>query len=139
MIDKSIPILSIKQPWAWLIMNEYKDIENRSWQTKYRGPLYIHAGKKFDKTLFDNEPSLESCTANQITAMFLGGMYNHHHEMKLGGIVGRVRLVDILDPLHKPNYSYWWEPGFYGWVFEDPEKIDFFPCRGKLGLFKLED
>lgn len=35
--------LSIRQPWAWLIANGYKDIENRSWRTNYRGPVLIHA------------------------------------------------------------------------------------------------
>jgi len=35
--------ISIKQPWAWLIVNGYKDIENRSWSTNFRGRVYIHA------------------------------------------------------------------------------------------------
>lgn len=35
--------ISIRQPWAWLIVNGFKDIENRSWRTKYRGPVLIHA------------------------------------------------------------------------------------------------
>ncbi|WP_245839042.1 ASCH domain-containing protein [Yersinia kristensenii] len=35
--------LSIRQPWAWLIVNGYKDIENRTWNTKCRGPVLIHA------------------------------------------------------------------------------------------------
>jgi hypothetical protein len=30
--------ISIRQPWAWLIVNSFKDVENRSWKTKYRGP-----------------------------------------------------------------------------------------------------
>lgn len=35
--------LSIKQPWASLIVHGIKDIENRSWRTKFRGRIYIHA------------------------------------------------------------------------------------------------
>jgi hypothetical protein len=31
------PALSVRQPWAWLIVNGYKDVENRSWTTHYRG------------------------------------------------------------------------------------------------------
>lgn len=38
--------LSIKQPWASLIANGIKDIENRTWQTKFRGRIYIHASAK---------------------------------------------------------------------------------------------
>lgn len=32
--------LSIRQPWAWLILHAGKDIENRVWQTRFRGELY---------------------------------------------------------------------------------------------------
>jgi ASCH domain len=32
-------VIVIRQPWAWLIVNGIKDIENRSWRTRYRGPL----------------------------------------------------------------------------------------------------
>ncbi len=42
-------VLSIKEPYASLIMNGDKKIETRSFKTNYRGPLYIHAsGKKID-------------------------------------------------------------------------------------------
>ena len=37
--------LSIHQPWAWAILNVGKNVENRRWRTRYRGPLLIHAGK----------------------------------------------------------------------------------------------
>ena len=55
--------LSIMQPWAWLIANGHKDIENRSWPTRYRGPVLIHAGKRedegFDPRDFKSLDSLE--------------------------------------------------------------------------------
>ena len=41
-------VLTIKQPWATLIMQGNKRFEFRSWQTKYRGDLLIHAGKGID-------------------------------------------------------------------------------------------
>ena len=41
--------LTIKQPWATLIIQGDKRFEFRSWQTKYRGELLIHAGKGIDK------------------------------------------------------------------------------------------
>ena len=40
--------LSIRQPWAHRILREGKDIENRDWPTRYRGPVLIHAGIKID-------------------------------------------------------------------------------------------
>src|SRR5262249_45422591 len=40
--------LRIRQPWAWLLANGYKDIENRTWNTNFGGAFLIHAGKAFD-------------------------------------------------------------------------------------------
>jgi len=42
-------VLTIKQPWATLIAEGYKEYEFRSWKTTYRGDLLIHAGKGIDK------------------------------------------------------------------------------------------
>ncbi len=41
--------ITIKQPWATLIMEGYKEYEFRTWKTKYRGEILIHAGKSLDK------------------------------------------------------------------------------------------
>ncbi|AWI90326.1 hypothetical protein C0214_19955 [Methylobacterium sp. DM1] len=35
---KAVKALSIMQPWAWLIVNGHKDIENRDWRGHFRGP-----------------------------------------------------------------------------------------------------
>ena len=40
----NIKAITIKQPWASLIALGVKHIETRSWATKYRGPIAIHAG-----------------------------------------------------------------------------------------------
>jgi len=39
----NVKVIVVRQPWAWLIVNGYKDIENRSWHTRYRGKLLIQA------------------------------------------------------------------------------------------------
>ena len=44
--------LSIRQPWAWLIVNGYKDIENRTWPTRFRGRVCVHAPKLLDPGWF---------------------------------------------------------------------------------------
>ena len=41
-------IVSIKQPWATLIARGLKDVENRTWATRYRGPVLIHASLRPD-------------------------------------------------------------------------------------------
>ena len=42
-------VLTIKEPWASLIINGYKEYEFRSWKTKYRGKILIHAGMSVEK------------------------------------------------------------------------------------------
>lgn len=42
-------LLTIKHPWATLIMQGNKRTESRNWQTKYRGNLLIYAGKGMNK------------------------------------------------------------------------------------------
>lgn len=41
--------ITIKQPWATLIAEGYKEYEFRTWKIKYRGDILIHAGKGIDK------------------------------------------------------------------------------------------
>ena len=48
-----IPALSIRQPWAWLIVNGHKDIENRDWPTNFRGRLLVHAGQTMARRYYD--------------------------------------------------------------------------------------
>jgi hypothetical protein len=46
-----VPALSVRQPWADLIVGGRKTIELRPWPTEYRGLLWIHAGKTADLEL----------------------------------------------------------------------------------------
>lgn len=46
-------VITIKQPWATLIAEGYKEYEFRTWKTKYRGDILIHAGKGVDKKAMD--------------------------------------------------------------------------------------
>ena len=53
--------LTVRQPWASLIVAGVKDVENRTWRTSYRGPLAIHGAKTAATLrdyghLFDGEP-----------------------------------------------------------------------------------
>jgi hypothetical protein len=41
----AVKALTIFQPFAAMIATGAKFVENRSWETRYRGPLAIHAGK----------------------------------------------------------------------------------------------
>ena len=56
---RTITVLSVRQPWAWLLCEGLKDVENRNWRTNYRGELFIHAGKSFSG---DITVRVEPCT-----------------------------------------------------------------------------
>ena len=51
-------VLTIKQPWASIIINGYKEYEFRSWKTKYRGKCLVHASKSIDKKAVERFKSL---------------------------------------------------------------------------------
>ena len=78
--------LSIRQPWAWLIVHGYKDVENQSWSTDYRGPVLVHAGKTLD-------PRFDEIREDILAE---GGDLPDRRSIERGGIVGRVEdLVRI--------------------------------------------
>lgn len=119
--------LSIRQPWASAIICLGKDIENRTWRTKFRGRVLIHAGKTFDhpgwERLIRLHPTMESLL---ISSPILAPR---------GGIIGSVEIVDCTNENIK---SKWWEgPPVYGWRLKDPESCQFIPCNGKLSFFDV--
>ena len=122
-------VLTIKQPWATLIMQGYKRFEFRSWQTKYRGDLLIHAGKGIDKEAIKR---LEKYLPK---------------ELLTGKILGKVTLVDCIkmspefkERLLKENKDIYAKSSFqenYGWqmdnvqVFKEPIET-----KGYLSLWE---
>lgn len=109
--------LSIMQPWAWLIVAGHKDIENRSWPTRFRGPVLIHAGKRFDPDYEDGHdwdwPHIEQPC-----------------DFDVGGIVGEAEIVDCV----QASRSCWFF-GPFGFVLRNARPLPFRPCRGQLGFF----
>lgn len=47
-------VLTVKNPWALLIAQGIKDIENRTWKTNFRGRVLIHAAQGLTKGRLDN-------------------------------------------------------------------------------------
>ena len=117
--------LSIRQPWAWLIVRGGKDIENRSWHTKYRGRFLVHAAK--------------GMTSNEFTQALLyclerGLPMPDRDDMQRGGIIGSVELVDSLDTSSSP-----WYMGEKAFVLRDPKPLPFTPLKGRLNFFEVPD
>lgn len=127
--------LSIQQPWAWFIVNGYKDIENRSWPTKYRGPVLIHAGKKFDKEGWEYiQSAFSSLTdAAAVERLKAQGNITPREIMQLcGGVVGIAEIVDCVTESESP-----WFFGEYGFLIRNAKPLPFYPCRGQLGFFDV--
>jgi ASCH domain-containing protein len=108
--------LSIRQPWAHLILSGIKRVENRSWITSHRGPLIIHAAQRCED--FD---AIERQFGIRIP-----------RDVPCGGIVGRVELVDIVERSNDPYFC-----GPFGWILRDPETLPFRAMPGRLGLFNV--
>lgn len=114
--------LSVKQPWAWLLVNGHKDIENRVWRTNLRGKVLIHAGQKFDDEFNpDYVPTVEGLPPWRAP------------EYQLGGIVGMVEIVDCVESHESP-----WFFGPFGFVIGKARPLPFYPVRGQLQFFDVE-
>lgn len=128
---KTLPALSIRQPWAGLIIAGLKRIEVRTWPASLRGPLLIHASKIRDERPEAGQwvtPAAEA--ACQVT----------------GGVIGLVELIDCLEyrsaaefvvdqPKHL-NAPQWFLPqGLFGFRLVKPVPIPFFACSGQTRFF----
>jgi hypothetical protein len=116
-----VRVLTIRQPWAWAIICGGKDVENRSWPTKHRGPLLIHAGSRFESDGYE--------FVKQLAA----GPVPPAREFVAGAIIGLVDLVDC----REVSDSRWAVDGQWQWCLRNPQPIEPpIPCAGKLGLWK---
>jgi ASCH domain. len=124
-------VLTIKQPWATLIMQGDKRFEFRSWQTKYRGDLLIHAGKGIDKE------------AMKRLAKYIP------KDMPSGKILGKVTLVDCIKydddfkgKCLKENKDVYSKSTFiekFAWQLENVEVFDEpIEAKGKLSLWEYD-
>lgn len=126
--------ISIWQPWAWAILTCGKDVENRSWETKYRGSLLIHASKrkptKIELRYF--AVLLDSIKGErEATELMRRGL----ESLPRGGIVGQVNLVGC----HRHSRSPWSMIDSYHWILEDPKQLPFQAYKGERGLFEVGD
>ncbi|MEN6636985.1 MAG: ASCH domain-containing protein [Clostridiaceae bacterium] len=127
---RGIPALSIHQPYAWLIAEGVKDIENRSWYTQYRGQFLIHAAKTTQA--FDDIELLEEITATAAVRKTV--IIPPREAFMLGGIVGIAEIADCV----QAHPSVWLQPGCWGFVIRNARPLPFFPCRGRLGFFYVK-
>ncbi len=118
--------LSIRQPWAWAIIHAGKDIENRNWSTRFRGPVCIHAAKGMTRSEWDD--------AAYWMLVSFAVVVPRVPDLARGGIVGVAEITDCIEGSDRP-----WFFGLYGFVLRNPRPIDFLPVNGALGFFDWRD
>lgn len=127
-------VLSIKEPFASLILNGMKKIETRSWKTNYRGELFIHASK----ANFSKEVSINNYVKDLIKDM----------NMNYGNIICKCNLVDciymdeeFLDYIKQKPKEYnvgEYKLGRYAWILEDIKPIYPIYAKGQLNIWNFD-
>lgn len=117
--QKATKALSVQQPWAWLIVNGYKPVENRTWRTLFRGPTLIHAGLKADPEGYlwvqENFPDIP---------------LPPFQALERGGVVGEAVIVNCVSHHDSP-----WFFGPLGFVIDGARPLPLERGPGKLGIF----
>jgi len=129
--------ISIRQPWAWLIVQGAKAVENRRWYTAYRGPLLIHAARGCTFPEWCHAWDWIDERLPHVRRLYPPPTYT---QITRGGIIGQVDLVGCVndaDMDYKPYYSAWAEPGHWHHQYQNPVALEFRPYRGSLGLFDV--
>lgn len=124
-------VITIKQPWATLIAEGYKKYEFRTWRTKFRGDILIHAGKGVDKNVL---PRFEHLNL----------------EYPSGCIIAKVKITDCVEVDEELREKLKCEDELvyrgiqdrnwngYGFKIEDVEMIEPIYVNGKLGLWDFD-
>jgi activating signal cointegrator 1 len=144
--------LSLTQPWATLVAIGAKRIETRSWSTRYRGPLAIHAAKGFPRDARDFAGS-RFVNYFLVTAGYATG--DKYAGLPIGSIIATCQLVDCLpmeavaclsgvfddhpelDTEQERSFGDF-SPGRWAWVLEDVKQCEPIPAKGALGLWEWE-
>jgi hypothetical protein len=136
MADSQIPALSVRQPWAFGIIYAGKDIENRDWSTRYRGPVLIHAGlykPTSDDAAEFNDVWNTAMTPGEIRSIIESVGLKKRDDLQRGGIIGQAEIADCVE-----RSTSKWFFGRYGFVLRNAKPLPFAPCKGKFGFFKPE-
>lgn len=126
--------LSVKQPWAALIVAGKKTIEVRRWPTSRLGSIYIHAAR-----ISDPDPWAWRWVSEQLRPL----------TELVGGFIGRVELVGCLEyrsaasfeadqNLHLNDPASFVPPVLYGFRLRSPQVLPFVPYSGKVRFFKVK-
>lgn len=126
--------ITIKQPFASLIAEGYKIYEFRSWKTKYRGEILIHAGKGIDKEAMKRFEylNLDYPTGKIIAKAIIEDCVEVDEDMK--------EKLRKLDPIvYKGAINYKGEKNEYGFKLKDVKKIEPKEAKGALSFWEYNE
>jgi hypothetical protein len=117
-------VLTVKNPWAdWIIfghLGNIKTAENRTWETLYRGRIYIHVSKKIDMYAVDKLFPAD-------------GEDMEYWKNQTGMIIGSVELYAT----DREIKTEWDEPNLFHWRFKNPLPLErAILAKGSLGLWE---
>lgn len=120
---KTFPALSIRQPWADLILDGKKNIENRPRWSRFRGNILVHASLTID---FEGA---------ELHRRKLGLRSGEDYDGETGAILGMVEIVDVV----RDHKSTWFGgPYCVGLVLRNPVRFRRpIPFSGALGVFRV--
>jgi hypothetical protein len=144
MTDIPSTAITIQQPWAWAIAAGHKRVENRSWRTRYRGPIAIHA------SLRDGKHGSAEWGLLHIRCKTLGIEAPKENEVQRGAIIATANLIDcvpaerIIEEAKAGHpfrgiaaQEHWAAPGCWCWVLADIVALaEPVTMKGALGLWR---
>lgn len=119
-----------------------KNFETRSWKTSYRGPLLIHAAKRF------GADQRSACLSEPFRSVLRNwGGFTSLGDLPRGAIIGCVKLVAVYraekmrDVVPKQELTFGdFSSGRYAWRLETPYRFETpVPYRGSQGLFEVDE
>jgi hypothetical protein len=127
-----VKALTLTPPWDFLVLRGGKDIENRSWPTKERGWILIHAATGMTKDDYENAVAFAREAGYE-------GPIPPAHEMRRGHIVGAVRITGCMHSSERQRLGLpmkWAMLGF-GFDLADPVVLPPVPAKGALSFWKV--
>lgn len=125
-------VITIKQPWASLIAEGYKEFEFRTWNTKYRGEILIHAGIGIDKEAMERfkDYKLDYPSGCIIAkAKITDSIYVDEDFINEIGYTNPLVYKNIIDKRDWKGYAF---------KLESVQKIKPIYLKGKLSLWNYE-
>jgi len=125
--------LSIRQPWAHAIVMGWKDIENRKWITKLRGPICIHASAYNRRNYAEDREEYLDVLQSYVHPVSVPPMeMSMIQQPDFGAIIGTATIVDVVVRHDSP-----WFFGPFGIVLADQKPLEKpIPLKGALGFFE---